>query len=140
MEGYCGIKPLKKGQKRATALECLKNNQVRYYGIKKIDKDLIKEVVVEKEQEKIKEQIRVNQVSIRALNKTGEKLIKDIDRYESKKYLKERLEIFETEKQKTKEEKRIKTRLEEIKEEGRKLSNKLKKLVKDNELLTKSLK
>lgn len=38
---YCGMGDVPKGKKRGTAEYCLNKNQVRYYGIKKIDKDLL---------------------------------------------------------------------------------------------------
>lgn len=39
---YCGIKKLKKGRHFGSMTECLDHNQVRYYGLHKIDPMLIK--------------------------------------------------------------------------------------------------
>lgn len=38
---YCGIGKIPKGKKRGTAKECIKANQVRYYGLEKVDMDKI---------------------------------------------------------------------------------------------------
>lgn len=38
---YCGIGKIPKGKKRGTAKECIKANQIRYYGLEKIDMDAI---------------------------------------------------------------------------------------------------
>lgn len=40
---YCGKGPVPKGKKRGSAEYCLMNNQVRYYGVEKIDKKLLKD-------------------------------------------------------------------------------------------------
>ena len=42
-EVYCGIDSLKKNQKRGTAKECAELKQVRYYGLKKVTKDVAEE-------------------------------------------------------------------------------------------------
>lgn len=39
---YCGIGPVPKGKIRGTPEYCIQTNQVRYYGLKKIDKNLLK--------------------------------------------------------------------------------------------------
>ncbi len=39
---YCGIGEAPKGKKRGDAEYCAKANQVRYYGLHKIDRDLLK--------------------------------------------------------------------------------------------------
>jgi hypothetical protein len=39
---YCGINKVKKGHRIGTLRECAENNQIRYYGIKKIDSKLLK--------------------------------------------------------------------------------------------------
>lgn len=38
---YCGIGKIPKGKKRGTAEECIKANQIRYYGLEKIDMDTV---------------------------------------------------------------------------------------------------
>jgi len=40
---YCGVDKLKSNQKLGSAKECAELKQVRYYGLKKIDKDLVEE-------------------------------------------------------------------------------------------------
>ena len=35
---YCGVSKIPKGQKRGSMKECAEKGQIRYYGIKKIDK------------------------------------------------------------------------------------------------------
>lgn len=122
---YCGLKQPTTGKRRGTQQECLETNQVRYYGKKKISQDEIikKKLLIEKKS--LERKLREDQVSITAMVKKGENLIKDINRYESKKYLKESLAQKETEKEKEKEKKRIKKRLTEIKEEGNILGKKI---------------
>lgn len=39
---YCGIGPVPRGKVRGTPEYCIQTNQVRYYGLKKIDKSLLK--------------------------------------------------------------------------------------------------
>ena len=41
---YCGVGNVPKGKKRGTAKECIKANQVRYYGLEKIDIDKINKI------------------------------------------------------------------------------------------------
>lgn len=60
----CGLKP-KEGQRRGTAKECLDKGQVRYYGIKKIDKSLLKIPNIEK----MKQQATLLDIEIRGLEK-----------------------------------------------------------------------
>lgn len=50
---YCGMDPLKEGQKRGTLEECTKMKQVRYYGVKKIDPDKVKQFRVPKEKREL---------------------------------------------------------------------------------------
>jgi len=126
MSKYCGIGKVPKNNERGSDEYCLQHNQVRYWGLKKIDPKIIKKVEIIKNKDKIVGEIRTGTVVIRALTKKGEAILKDIERYESKKYLKKRLEIFETEKEKEKETKRIKKRLDEIKQNGKEVSKKIK--------------
>ncbi len=41
---YCGVGNVPKGKKRGTVKECIRANQVRYYGLEKIDMDKINKV------------------------------------------------------------------------------------------------
>lgn len=55
-EVYCGVAKLKKNQRLGTAEECAQKNQIRYYGLKKIDPDILnvkKEVDISKVREKL---------------------------------------------------------------------------------------
>ncbi len=126
MSKYCGIGKVPKDAERGSDEYCLEHNQVRYWGLKKIDPSIVKKVEIIKNKDKIKTEIRTGEIIIRALTKKGELILKDIDRYQSKKYLKKRLDIFETEKEKEKEKKRIQKRLEEIKDNGRHIAKKIK--------------
>ena len=40
---YCGVDELKSNQKLGTPKECAELKQVRYYGLKKINKDILEE-------------------------------------------------------------------------------------------------
>jgi hypothetical protein len=44
-EIYCGFKKVPKGKKRGTAKQCFTSNQIRYYGIKAIDEDLLESLL-----------------------------------------------------------------------------------------------
>ena len=33
---YCGVGKIPKGERRGTAIECMENNQIRYYGLEKL--------------------------------------------------------------------------------------------------------
>jgi hypothetical protein len=57
-EMYCGIKAVPKGKIRGTPEYCAKNKQVRFYGIKHIDKNLLEEVS-KKAPNVIKEQLKL---------------------------------------------------------------------------------
>ena len=47
---YCGMGPVPKGRTRGTPKHCLENNQVRYYGIEKINPAIIEDRVTRKKQ------------------------------------------------------------------------------------------
>lgn len=54
---YCGIKAVPKGQQRGSTEYCIQTNQVRYYGLEKIDPKLIEQFkgsTVDLQKEKIK--------------------------------------------------------------------------------------
>ncbi len=40
---YCGVGSVPAGKKRGTIKQCIQSNQVRYYGLKKFDKELLKD-------------------------------------------------------------------------------------------------
>jgi hypothetical protein len=58
---YCGIGPIPKGKIRATPEYCVQTNQVRYYGLKLIDKDLLKQAKG-KTTSLIKEQLKLKKI------------------------------------------------------------------------------
>lgn len=45
---YCGVKDLKKGERLGTMAECAKKDQIRYYGLKKIDSITLKKLTATK--------------------------------------------------------------------------------------------
>jgi len=57
-EGYCGAGAVPRGKYRASAEYCVQRNQVRYYGLKKIDAELLEKKVktsdIDKERIKLK--------------------------------------------------------------------------------------
>lgn len=59
----CGVKALKKGEKRGTMQECIDKKQVRYYGIKTIDKILLDELLQKKKPEKALTELSIHEVS-----------------------------------------------------------------------------
>lgn len=58
---YCGMGPVPKGKIRAPPEYCLKNNQVRYYGIVAIDPELLK-TVSKKGTNLVKEQLKLKKI------------------------------------------------------------------------------
>jgi hypothetical protein len=50
---YCGIKEVPQGKRRGTAEECAECKQIRYYGLEKIDKNLVDVDKQLKEQQKL---------------------------------------------------------------------------------------
>lgn len=40
---YCGVEELEKNQRRGTAKECAELKQIRYYGLKKVNKEVAEE-------------------------------------------------------------------------------------------------
>lgn len=45
---YCGIKELKNGERLGSMSECAKKNQIKYYGLKKIDSITLKKLTATK--------------------------------------------------------------------------------------------
>lgn len=94
---YCGKGPVPKGRTRGSAEYCLRSNQVRYYGVKKIDDKMLKdyesgEKIKSREAELIKYNeivFKHNKVSrdIKGFEAELERKKKDIKRYEKKKEL-----------------------------------------------------
>lgn len=58
---YCGIGPIPKGMIRGTPEYCLRTNQVRYYGIEAIDKNLLKNFE-ESTSDLLKEQLKMKRI------------------------------------------------------------------------------
>ncbi|AKI79324.1 hypothetical protein [Acanthamoeba castellanii mimivirus] len=56
---YCGIGKIPKGKERGTPEYCVQSNQVRYYGLKKIDRSLLETAKVKKTS-LVKEQTKLN--------------------------------------------------------------------------------
>lgn len=96
---YCGKGPVPKGKTRGSAEYCLRNNQVRYYGVKKIDAKMLKDYessdrIKSREAELIKYNeivFKHNKVNrdIKGFEAELERKTKDIKRYEKKKELTE---------------------------------------------------
>jgi hypothetical protein len=59
----CGVKALKKGERRGTMQECIDKKQVRYYGIKTIDKVLLDEVLKKKKPEKVLSELSIHEIA-----------------------------------------------------------------------------
>ena len=55
---YCGIKKVPKGKHRGTMNECL--NQVRYYGLNKVDKSLLDAIKTTESKAKYESKKQVN--------------------------------------------------------------------------------
>ena len=60
---YCGIREVPNGKQLGSPEHCLKTNQVRYYGIKKIDKNLLNNAKnIKKKINPIKEQLKLKKI------------------------------------------------------------------------------
>ncbi|AGC02111.1 putative low complexity protein [Acanthamoeba polyphaga moumouvirus] len=60
-EMYCGIGKIPKGKIRGTPEYCLEANQVRYYGLKKIDPDLLS-MTTSRKSSLVKEQLKLKRL------------------------------------------------------------------------------
>lgn len=71
---YCGIGPIPKGKQRGTPEYCLNKKQVRYWGIKKIDKQILEAL------EQVNYELLLQKEKFKLLKLTGNAkiLIKDI--------------------------------------------------------------
>jgi hypothetical protein len=73
---YCGIGKIPKGHRLGSMEECLEKNQVKYWGLKKVDSRIIEANKANKKNKKITkmQDIRIAQVTYRAKikRKTGE--------------------------------------------------------------------
>ncbi|ACF16996.1 V12 [Sputnik virophage] len=74
---YCGIGKVPKGKERGTPEHCFQSNQIRYYGIKKIDKSLL-EKPKKKRLSLIKEQTKLNN-----LLEKGKRMVKEANKLKS---------------------------------------------------------
>ncbi len=52
---YCGLNKLKKGQKRGNLKECVESKQIRYYGLKKVDPNLVNKLKGNEKKKLVKE-------------------------------------------------------------------------------------
>lgn len=107
---YCGVGDVPGDKIRGTAKQCLQANQVRYYGIKKIDKDLIKNKdLLNPEKELIK--LKQLEMGLKGMGKKleKEKSKKNIDQNSIDKLkLKIKKKLIEYKEQKEKHKKSIK--------------------------------
>jgi len=75
---YCGAKAVPKGKKRGSMVDCVKNSQIRYYGIKTVDNKLI-EAHAKKKLGKTKEQvIQGLKEQIAAMNGRKRRLLREL--------------------------------------------------------------
>jgi hypothetical protein len=73
---YCGLGPVPKGAERADAEYCLKTNQVRFYGIKKVDPSLVYTI---KEKAKEESEYKLQLSKYHAMKKRMEKILTSRD-------------------------------------------------------------
>ena len=64
---YCGIYKIPENKRRGTMKECIMSSQVRYYGIKKVDKRLIDA------SKRLKKKISKKNISIKIAKLKGQK-------------------------------------------------------------------
>lgn len=70
---YCGISKVPKGKRRGTAEECIKANQIRYYGLNELDPDLLKP----KKKKKKTKDLQEEQQKLYILQQKAKKLVKE---------------------------------------------------------------
>jgi len=64
---YCGIGKIPRGKTRGTPEYCVQSNQIRYYGLEKIDKNLLKRAKG-LTSDLIKEQLKLKKIEDEAKN------------------------------------------------------------------------
>lgn len=80
---YCGVGDVPKGKRRGNMKECAEANQIRYFGINKVDSKLLDSVKKNKTQEKNKEKLREETMfKIVGLKGTISKLNREIKQQE----------------------------------------------------------
>lgn len=120
---YCGIG--KSNKKLGTAEDCLDNKQVRQYGLKAIPPKILENKKIKDSKLKLNRDLREATVGLRGMMKTATNIIKDKERINSEKYLKEKIAMYDTEKEKNMAEKNVLKRRKEINEEANILKNKI---------------
>jgi len=102
---YCGIKNVPKGYKLGTMQECLEKNQVRYWGLNKIDPKLLESTKKSKKSTLTRDSVAIKMVGLRgkvsrltkqfenAKNKTDKDKFK-LELLKAKKELTEITELF----------------------------------------------
>ena len=120
---YCGIG--KSNKKLGTAEECLDNKQVRQYGIKAISPKILENKKIKDSKLKLNRDLREATVGLRGMTKTATNIIKEKERINTTKYLKEKIAMYDTEKEKQMVEKLVLRRRKEVDEEISILKNKL---------------
>lgn len=148
---YCGVGPVPRGKVRGTPEYCVQTNQVRYYGLVKIDKDLLKTAKGETT-DLIKEQLKLKKLEddARVLIRDAKNLnliieddtIKKSKRKQAREKMKKLMEkrekliksiksqrdyVNELKEEKEKEEKRAKKEKKKEKEKKKKSGSKSKK-------------
>jgi hypothetical protein len=83
-ESYCGINNVPKGKHRGSMKECAEKGEIRYYGIKKVDKRLVEGVKAKKYKKLNKTQMFAKKGELRGKIKTLKDKIKS-EKDESKK-------------------------------------------------------
>ena len=108
---YCGAGPVPKGKIRGTPEYCVQTNQIRYYGLVAIDKDLLK-TAKGQSSDLIKEQLKLKKIEDDA-----KVLIKEVKNLKI---------ILDSERSSTSEVKRAKKKMEALLEKRDKLVKRLK--------------
>jgi len=74
---YCGPGKIPKGKKLGTAKQCIKNKQLRYWGVKEVDPELLEGINDELTAEKQKNMIIKEQLKLKKLEDNAKILIND---------------------------------------------------------------
>lgn len=91
---YCGIGKIPKNSRRGTPKECLNSNQVRYYGIEKIDQNEFKKSASGKKIKKLKENVKKHIVILRVKKRKTEERIEYEKDNKKKEKLKHNAKVY----------------------------------------------
>jgi len=120
-DSYCSVGDVPKGRKRGTMKECAEKNQIRYYGLKKIDSKILDSMKKKKSAANSEKELRA--LNIKLTGKV-QRLLKDLKREkdtDKKDAMKDKARIV------YKELKDVQEKIKKLSKKSKKKSKKIKK-------------